>query len=84
MDDRWLSMKEICEYLGVSHDTISCWIAKDMPALKMGGIGVLSESKLISGLRKVAPKKVQKSYKINHTQVARHPLDCWMFQEDLL
>lgn len=21
MDDRWLSMKEICTYLGVSHDT---------------------------------------------------------------
>ena len=36
MDDRWLSMKEICAYLGVSHDTISRWIAKDMPALKMG------------------------------------------------
>lgn len=36
MDDRWLSMREICEYLGVSHDTISRWIAKDMPAMKMG------------------------------------------------
>lgn len=36
MDDRWLSMREICEYLGVGHDTISRWIAKDMPAMKMG------------------------------------------------
>ena len=37
MDDRWLSMKEICAYLGVSHDTISRWIANhDMPSIKMG------------------------------------------------
>ena len=37
MDDRWLSMKEICAYLGVSHDTISRWIANyNMPSMKMG------------------------------------------------
>ena len=28
MDDRWLSMKEICDYLGVSHDTISWRLTK--------------------------------------------------------
>ena len=33
MDDRWLSMKEICQYLGVSHDTISRWIKEcEMPS----------------------------------------------------
>lgn len=37
MDDRWLSMREICEYLGVSHDTVSRWITSDdMPATKLG------------------------------------------------
>ena len=37
MDDRWWSMREICEYLGVSHDTVSRWIASyNMPATKLG------------------------------------------------
>lgn len=35
--DRWYSLKEICEYLGVSRDTIFKWIdTKAMPAHRMG------------------------------------------------
>lgn len=35
--NRWYSLKEICEYLGVSRDTIFKWIAiKNMPAHKVG------------------------------------------------
>ena len=35
--DRWYSLKEMCEYLGVSRDTVFKWIeTKDMPAHKMG------------------------------------------------
>ncbi len=35
--NRWCSLKEICEYLGVSRDTIFKWIeTKNMPASKMG------------------------------------------------
>lgn len=35
--NRWYSLKETCEYLGVSRDTIFKWIeTKNMPAHKMG------------------------------------------------
>jgi len=37
MDDRWLSITEICKHLGVSNDTVYKWIDKhDMPAHRMG------------------------------------------------
>ena len=37
MTDRWLSVEEIAEYLGVSKDTVYAWIAKKgMPAHRVG------------------------------------------------
>ena len=37
VEDRWLSIAEICEYLGVSNDTVYKWIDKHgMPAHRMG------------------------------------------------
>jgi excisionase family DNA binding protein len=37
MDDRWLSVDEIAEYLGLSKDTVYTWIsAKSMPAHRVG------------------------------------------------
>lgn len=37
LDDRWLSVDEIIQYLGVSSDTVYRWIDKhDMPAHRMG------------------------------------------------
>jgi excisionase family DNA binding protein len=37
IEDRWLSVEEICKYLGVSNDTVYKWIDKHgMPAHRMG------------------------------------------------
>jgi len=37
MEDRWLSVDEIAEYLGVSKDTIYTWVtSKGMPGHKVG------------------------------------------------
>ena len=37
MSDRWLSVEEIAEHLGVSRDTVYTWISKKrMPAHKVG------------------------------------------------
>lgn len=37
INDRWLSVDEICKYLGVSKDTVYKWIDRQgMPAHRMG------------------------------------------------
>jgi len=37
MEDRWLSVEEIAQYLGISKDTVYTWIsAKGIPAHKIG------------------------------------------------
>lgn len=64
MEDRWFSMKEICEYLGVSHDTISRWIANyNMPSMKMGKCWKFKKDQIEDWLAKGGPEKSRK--KIN-------------------
>jgi excisionase family DNA binding protein len=37
MEDRWLSVDDICDYLGVKRDTVYKWInEKSMPAHRVG------------------------------------------------
>jgi excisionase family DNA binding protein len=37
MHDRWLSVGEIAEYLGIAKDTVYAWIAnKDLPGHRIG------------------------------------------------
>lgn len=37
MEDRWLTVDDICKYLNISNDTVYKWIEqKNMPAQKVG------------------------------------------------
>jgi excisionase family DNA binding protein len=52
MEDRWLSVDEIGEYLGVKRDTIYKWISeKGMPAHKMGRLWKLKKTEVDQWVR---------------------------------
>ena len=52
MDDRWLSVPEIAEHLGVSRDTIYSWLAKKkIPAHKVGRLWKFSKSEVDEWVR---------------------------------
>ena len=58
MDDKWMSMKEICEYLGASHDTVRNWInKKDMPAVKLGGCWKFKTSQVDEWVAETSSRK---------------------------
>jgi len=47
MEDRWLSITEICKHLGVSNDTVYKWIDKHgMPAHRMGRLWKFKKSQV--------------------------------------
>jgi len=46
-DERWLSVDEIAEYLGVSKDTVYSWInGRGMPAHRMGRLWKFKRNKV--------------------------------------
>jgi len=52
MSDRWLSVEEIAEYLGVSKDTIYAWINKrNMPAHRIGRLWKFKASEIDEWVR---------------------------------
>ncbi len=52
MTDRWLSISEICQYLGVSSDTIYKWIEKkSMPAHKIGRLWKFKKNEVDDWIR---------------------------------
>jgi excisionase family DNA binding protein len=51
-EDRWLSIREICEHLGVSSDTVYKWIDKhEMPAHRMGRLWKFKKDDVDSWIR---------------------------------
>lgn len=59
--ERWLSVDEIAEHLGVSRDTIYNWITKKMPAHKVGKLWKFKISKVDQWVQsgKAAEEKVK-------------------------
>lgn len=52
MDDRWLSVEEIAEYLGVSKDTVYTWLSKkSMPGNKVGRLWKFKKDEVDAWIR---------------------------------
>jgi excisionase family DNA binding protein len=52
MTDRWLSVDEVCEYLGVSRDTIYRWIrGRQMPARSVGRLWKFKKEEIDQWIR---------------------------------
>ena len=52
LEDRWLSVAEIAEYLGVKRDTIYKWIIrKNMPAHKVGRLWKFRKEEIDAWIR---------------------------------
>jgi len=61
MEDRWLSISEICKYLGVSNDTVYKWIDKhEMPAHRMGRLWKFKKDEVDEWVKPVALPSITK------------------------
>lgn len=50
--EKWSSMKEVCEHLGVGRDTVMKWITeKNMPAVKIGRLWKFKISEIDAWLK---------------------------------
>jgi excisionase family DNA binding protein len=68
LDDRWLSVDEVAEYLGVSKDTVYAWVThKGMPGYKVGRFWKFKrEAGSSSSPRHSAPSNLWSASQMNH------------------
>jgi excisionase family DNA binding protein len=62
MEDRWLSVKEVAQYLGVGRSTIYKWIERNnLPAHKAGRLWKFDKAEVDSWLRdgQATPRTIQ-------------------------
>ncbi len=53
MSDRWLSVEEIAQYLGISRDTVYSWVGKtNIPAHKVGKLWKFKADEIDAWVRK--------------------------------
>jgi excisionase family DNA binding protein len=65
-DDRWLSVAEIAEHLGIKPETVYVWVAdKSMPAHKVGRLWKFQKPEVDEWVRsgKAAPARNRKKRK---------------------
>ncbi|MCP3943400.1 MAG: helix-turn-helix domain-containing protein [Desulfobacteraceae bacterium] len=55
MEDRWLSVDEIGDYLGVKRDTVYKWIQKGMPGNKIGRLWKFKKDEVDEWVRTGGP-----------------------------
>ena len=59
--EKWVTLKEVQEHLGVGRETILQWIAKrNMPAYKVGRLWKFKLSEVDEWIRPVVPQTMQK------------------------
>jgi len=56
--ERWISLKETCEYLGVTRQTVLNWIKKKgLPSVKVGKLWKFKTSDIDEWVRKEGKKE---------------------------
>ena len=56
-ENKWLSMKEVCEYLHISRDTVKNWINKEgMPAHQKGRLWRFDINEIDEWMKNNEPK----------------------------
>ena len=67
LDDRWLSVEEISQYLGVKRDTIYKWIEeKKMPAHKVGRLWKFQRNQIDSWVKSGGADQSKQASKDNN------------------
>lgn len=70
MEDRWVSISEICKHLGVSNDTVYKWIeTHSMPAFRMGRLWKFKKDEVDAWVRAggaAEPAEIEKKSRSNH------------------
>jgi len=63
MKDRWLSVSEICKYLGVSNDTVYKWVNRyGMPAHRMGRLWKFNKDEVYKWVKAGGADKRKQDY----------------------
>ena len=67
MNDRWLSVVEISEYLGITKDSVYKWVKeKGMPAHRLGKLWKFKTDEVDIWMRKGATNEVVSDSKSNY------------------